>query len=58
MTASSIGEHLLNEAAAVSSERMPHGKLSPPRFSIRNQQRSEIDADNQQHEEDGANEKN
>src|SRR5262245_22256099 len=37
---------------------MPHGKLSPPRFSIRNQQRSQINADNQQHEEHGAGEKN
>src|SRR5262245_34865506 len=36
---------------------MPHGKLSPPRFSIRNQQRSQINADNQQHEENGAGEK-
>jgi hypothetical protein len=37
---------------------MPHGKLSPPRFSIRNQQRRQINADDQQHEEDGAGEKN
>ena len=37
---------------------MPHGKLSPPRFSIRNQQRSQINADNQRREEHGAGEKN
>src|SRR5262245_8186422 len=37
---------------------MPHGKLSPPRFSIRNQQRSQIYADDQQYEEDCACEKN
>src|SRR5262245_66556882 len=53
-----LGNHLPNEAPSVGSERMPHGKLSPPRFSIRNQQRSQIHADNQQHEEDGAGEKN
>jgi hypothetical protein len=33
---------------------MPHRKFPPPRFPIRNQQRREIDADNQQHEENGA----
>ena len=49
-----LGDQLPDQASAVRPERMAHRELAPPAFALRHEQRRQVDADDQQHEQDGA----